>query len=108
MRKKFLPPDEATKFRQLIARCNFMSQDRPDVQYAVKEIARGMANPRLQDWERLIRLGKYSAGKPRYVIVYGRKKTCMQFTILVIVILQERSKLGSRHLVAYAVSVITL
>ena len=68
------PPDEATRFRQLIARSNFISQDRPDVQYAVKEIARGMANPRMQDWERLLRLGKYLAGKPRYVIVFGKQK----------------------------------
>ena len=40
----------------------------------MEEIARGVANPRLQDMERLIRLGKYLAGKPRYVIIFGRQK----------------------------------
>ena len=33
----YLGPQEATKIRQLAARCKFISQDRPDVQYAVKK-----------------------------------------------------------------------
>ena len=63
-------PEQSTEFKQLIARCNFITQDRPDGQYAVKEIARGMANPRKADWEKLVRLGKYLVGRPRHVIVY--------------------------------------
>ena len=41
-----LSASEPTKFWQTIARCNSVCQDRPDIQYAVKEAARGMANPR--------------------------------------------------------------
>ena len=69
-----LGPEQSTKFRQLIARCNFIAQDRPDVQNSVKKIARGMANPRKVDWEKLVRLGKYLLGKPRYVVVFKRQK----------------------------------
>ena len=70
----YLNPQEATKFRHLTARCNFIAQDRPDVQYTVKEIARGMANPRVQDMEKLERLEKYLVGETRYVIVFKRQK----------------------------------
>ena len=41
-----LSPTEATTFRRIVARANFLSQDRMDIQYAVKEAARGMALPR--------------------------------------------------------------
>ena len=33
-----------------------------------------MANPRVQDMEKLVRMGKYLVGKPRYVIVFKRQK----------------------------------
>ena len=61
---------QATKFRQLIARCNFLCQDRPDIIYAVKEAARGMATPRHADWEKLVRIAKYLKGRPRYVTMF--------------------------------------
>ena len=33
-----------------------------------------MANPGAQDMEKLLRLGKYLVGKPRYVIVFKRQR----------------------------------
>ena len=73
----FLNATQATKFRQVIARCNFLCQDRCDIQYATKEAARGMAVPRKADWDRLVRIGKFLKGKPRYVIMYPQQKdTC--------------------------------
>ena len=66
----FLGAAESNTIRQLVARCNFIAQDRPDVQYSVKELARGMANPRMQDMERVVRLGKYIVGKTMYVMVF--------------------------------------
>ena len=63
----------STKFRQLIARCNFICQDRPDIQYACKEAARGMANPRRSDWDKMLRIAKYLKGKPRYVILFKQQ-----------------------------------
>ena len=44
----YLNPPDSTKFRSLTARCNFIAQDRPDVQYVVKEIARGI--PACRTW----------------------------------------------------------
>ena len=53
---------EATRFRAVAARANYLSGDRPDIQYAVKEICRRMAKPVKGDWEKLIRLGRYLKG----------------------------------------------
>ena len=52
-------PEDVTKYRALAARCNFMGQDRPDVQFAAKESSRRMSNPQWSDMERLMRIGKY-------------------------------------------------
>ena len=61
---------EATQYRALAARANYLAQDRPDAQYAVKEVARRMANPRRGDWNLLKRLGRYFKGAPRAVYHY--------------------------------------
>ena len=58
---------EATRFRAVAARANYLSGDRPDIQYAVKENCRRMAKPVICDWEKLIRLGMYLRGAPRCV-----------------------------------------
>ena len=69
-----LDPMTSTKYRQMIARCNFIAQDRPDVQYAVKEAAKGMSSPKKSDWEKLMRIGRYLLGRPRYVIKFVAQK----------------------------------
>ena len=38
-----LPPAEATRYRAIGARCNYVQPDRPDIQYAVKEMCRLMS-----------------------------------------------------------------
>lgn len=63
-----LDQSSATRYCQLIARCNFIAQDRPDIQHAVKEAAKGMSSPKKSDREKLLRIGQYLSGKPRYVI----------------------------------------
>ena len=65
-----LTPVEASKFRGLAARANYLAQDRPEVQYAVKEVARRMATPRRSDWGLLKRLGRYLVGTPRVKFQY--------------------------------------
>ena len=47
-----LKPEMATKFRRVVARGNVLCRDRMDIQYATKEIARGMATPRQSNWEK--------------------------------------------------------
>ena len=44
------------EFRALAARANYLALDRPDIQFAVKEVARRMATPRVDDWILLKRL----------------------------------------------------
>ena len=38
--------EHATRFRRMVARLNYLSQDRADISYSVKEVARRMAAPR--------------------------------------------------------------
>ena len=40
-----LGPAEATNYRSIAARANYLAADRPDIMYAVKELCRGMAKP---------------------------------------------------------------
>ena len=49
------------------ARANYLALDRPDIQYAVKEMCREMSNPTRGDLRRLRRLGRYLVGRPRSV-----------------------------------------
>jgi len=65
--KEELEGEEATSFRGLAARANFLSMDRADIQFATKEICRKMAKPRRCDWAKLKRLARYLVGKPRMV-----------------------------------------
>ena len=47
------------KFQALVARANYIAQDRSDIQYSVKELARSMSCPTQRSWRGLIKLGKY-------------------------------------------------
>ncbi len=62
-----LEPRAATMYRAIVARGNYLSQDRSDIKYAVKELSRGMSQPMDGDLNRLKRLGKYLVGHPRLV-----------------------------------------
>ena len=41
---------DATAFRAVVARSNYLAQDRPDTQFAVKELCRSMSFPKREDW----------------------------------------------------------
>ena len=60
----------STMYRACVARGNYMTQDRSDVQYAVKELCRSMSNPKEEDWEKLKRLGRYLVDKSRVRMLY--------------------------------------
>ena len=64
---ELLSGPEATKFRAIVARLNYLAADRPDIQWATKEVSKRMANPRKPDWQLLKRLGRYLAGSARAV-----------------------------------------
>ncbi len=62
--------EEATEYRGLVARANYLSVDRLDIKYSVKELSRWMSAPRNKDWRKLIRLGKYLVGREKYIVKY--------------------------------------
>ena len=62
---------EATLYRAIAARLNHLAQDRVDVQFAAKDVAKHMSRPAAVDWLKLKRVARYPAGAPRYVQTYA-------------------------------------
>ena len=65
-----LSSEEATRYRGIAARANYLAADRPDVMYAVKELCRGMAKPTRAHWHKLKRLGRYLVDSRRTITRY--------------------------------------
>ena len=63
--------EDAFRFRAIVARGNYLAQDRTDVQYAVKELSRRMSTPKGYDWASAKRLGRYLANKTRSALHFG-------------------------------------
>ena len=75
-----MEPSEVTQYRALVARLNFLSIDRPDLQFCCKEAARKMSTPLTGDWKAMKRVARYLLGRPRVAHLYfGRTPhlTCM-------------------------------
>ena len=53
---------------------NCFALDRPDLQFAAKQVAKHMASPREADWEKLKRVAKYLVGCPRAVQLFRRQE----------------------------------
>ena len=65
-----LNPTAATTYRAVSARTNHLAQDRPDGTFSSKELCREFARPNTLSLQKLKRLGRYYAGKPRLVYKY--------------------------------------
>jgi hypothetical protein len=65
-----LPKSEATLYRAVAARLNYLAPDRPDIGYSVKEAARAMSAPRQSHMGKIKKLGKYLKGRPRLVSMF--------------------------------------
>ena len=63
-------PTEVTAYRGMAARGLYLSQDRPELRFATKEIARYMQRPTAGNLASLKRLARFLAGRPRLVTVY--------------------------------------
>ena len=63
--------EDAKKYRGIAARLNYLSPDRMDIGYAVKEAARNMSKPLFGDWAKLKRIGRYLLGRPRLVSIFA-------------------------------------
>ena len=68
--RQLLEGAEARHYRELAARANYLAQDRIDIQFATKEICRGMCNPTRGDLKKLRRLTRYLITVPRVVMRY--------------------------------------
>ncbi len=65
-----LPEQKGKPYRAVAARMNYLAADRPEVQFAAKEICRWMANPTELGLVAMKRLGRYLAQQPRLVFRY--------------------------------------
>ena len=61
---------EATRYRAITVRANYLAADRPYLMYSVKELCRGMARPTKAHWHKLKRLGRYLVDNGRTVFRY--------------------------------------
>ena len=65
---------EASMYRAAAARCNFLGHDRPDIQYAAKEISRSMSTPCNKDIRKLHRIARYLKKHPRLVFKFMHQR----------------------------------
>jgi hypothetical protein len=70
------PLDEKfhTPYRASAARANYLAADRPDGQFAAKEVCRWMSKPSNCSWAALKRLARFFTGLPRLVYRYAPQK----------------------------------
>ena len=57
-------------YRGVVMRAAYLSQDRPDLSYSTKELARDMQSPTEQSMTNLKRLGRYLKKRPRLVQLF--------------------------------------
>ena len=62
-----LTREEAARYRGLAARINYLSLDRPDLQYAAKVVSKNMSCPKQHDWLKLKRVARYLKDAARAV-----------------------------------------
>ena len=65
-----LDAEQATRYKGVVARANYLAADRPDLMYATKEVCRGVAKPTKQDSHKLKRLGRFLVGSSRTIMIY--------------------------------------
>ena len=56
---ELLPNHEVKMYHALVARANSLAQDRSDILFSVKELARSMPAPTRGLWKGLLKLGRY-------------------------------------------------
>ena len=71
-----LSGQDITRFRGVAARCNYLAFDRPDIQFATKEVCREMSQPSTGSLRRLRRVGQYLRAKPRLVWSFCMQEHC--------------------------------
>ena len=72
---------DATGYRAIAARANYLGQDRADIQFAVKEICKKMSAPCEGDNSKIKRLARYLKGNPRYVVHFPFRAIGNEITV---------------------------
>jgi hypothetical protein len=72
---------EATQYRGIVARGNYLAQDRTDLGYAVKELSKEMSSPRREGWGKLKRLARCLKGRPRLVMRFDYQSEVKGVTV---------------------------
>jgi len=72
--KTELADKAASLYRAMAARANYLAQDRSDIRFAVKELCRRMAKPRMMDMTAMKRLARYLVGCPRAITPFAKQK----------------------------------
>ena len=62
--------EEATEFRGVVARMNFLSQDCPDLQFPVKECSKQMSRPTKGAWKSAKKIARYLVRREKVVWRY--------------------------------------
>jgi hypothetical protein len=78
-----LDEEHAHAFRSVCMRIAYLAQDRPDLMYTAKELARWMARPNTLAWEMAKRCGRYVLGRPRVVQRFGMQRPVDKITVRV-------------------------
>ena len=68
--KEYLVKEEATEYRAISARLNFLGQDSPDLQFPAKEASREMAKPKKGSWKRIKKTIRFLVGREKVVWNY--------------------------------------
>ena len=70
---KELDAESRACFRSWTIGASYLSQDRCELQFAVKDLARRMQQPNTKNTQALKRLVRFLKGSPRCLVVYGRQ-----------------------------------
>ena len=76
-----LPAEQIFKYRSLAMRASYLSQDRPDLQYACRELAKGMSKPTNGNWKSLKRIARYLKYRPRVVQRFRGQESLSELTV---------------------------
>ena len=68
-----LQDEDATLYRALAARTNYLAFDMPDLEFATKELCRDVVSPTAAAVKCLKRFVRDLAGKPRHIWVFKRQ-----------------------------------
>ena len=67
--EELLDKDEHAQYRRVVGKLQWLSYTRPDLSYAVKELARSLQQPTVRDKQRLRHCLRYLAGTSAYKFV---------------------------------------